>query len=300
MSPKSHRPDSVTQRPLGYAFPVPPLLSMRRVTRFGRRRKFSRRTTRKTFKRTRTRAPLRTTIKRVARFEQLKNCETKRSVVFNEPYQVLPSAAYNYTYSYVNIFSLPPGTGTSMVLGQGVRENQFTGDEIMDPLFVARLRYSVSWRDMYASAPGHGFVGVKVHAWLIATNDQDGVVTPAPVDMGFTGDGWFLQPAAMSAQMNGDNVRVIRHWSRTINPPSILGTNGDAETVVTHKMVVKLKGKKQYEDQPANASGVPAQYLRGWNYFFVVGWGVDQHVSLLNTLTPVIITADRYLYFKDP
>lgn len=236
-------------------------------------------------------------LKRVVRRELLKNVETKRNIVLNENYTRIIGTGFNSQYAYTNIFA------NLSVTGQGAAQNQYEGTEILDPLFVARISFDVHWGVMQAAGTTGSYAGmvpVFLHAWVIAVNDQltANVPTVTPAE-------WFTSALAASVQMNGNNVRVIKHWSRMVNPPSIPFSVGSPPTAATgttcvrHKMVCKMKGKKEFEE---NASLVPQPYLRGWNYYFVQGYGFPKGFLPSGTTYSAAVDcwADRYLYFKDP
>lgn len=263
---------------------------MRRRTRTGRKSKIRRKG------KGRKKSSLVKTIKRVARREELRLVETKRNVVLNEDYTYAPTGAYKEQYSYVNIFSAP-------FLSGGTNQGSYIGTEIVDPLFVARLEMSVDWGLISQDNPATGPLGVVCHAWLIATNDQIAQQTPIPYQNSSLG--WFIQQSCYRAQMNGNNVKVLKHYSKILNPPSIpfsattpaAKPPAYATSVYKHKFVYKFKGKKEFEEDAATAVG---KVLRGWNYYFLVGFGVSAYDTLVANSQNVYIRADRYLYFKDP
>nr|QJB18605.1 MAG: capsid protein [Genomoviridae sp.] len=236
------------------------------------------------------------TIRRVARRVALAQAETKRAVVLNEDYTYGPSTAYNFQAMYTNIFSV---LGTS---AQGVAQNQMIGTEIVDPLFVARMEMTVDWGLLLANAGVTGVVGVCLHAWLIATNDQQPITAPTAYVNSASANNWFIQPQGYKPQLNGNNVKVLKHWSKCVNPPSIpFGSSkpiGYAASCYRHKFVHKFKGKKEFETTSDYTS--VSRVLRGWNYYFLVGYGVASTETLNANSQNVYMRCDRYLYYKDP
>lgn len=275
---------------------------MRRFIRSGRRR-VTRRPKRRVVSRKRKTGLTVKSVRRIAHQALLKDVETKRSVVQNESWNLVPTTGtYLYNYNMVNIFSQ-----LAVVGGQGALQYQFIGDEILNPFFVARIQATVDW-GKYATAvtPASAPFGVILHSWIVAVNDQ--VAASAPTNMaGSTLNlNWFLQPRGFRAQFDGDAVRVVKHWSKVVNPKNYAVTAsgsvvGGLETY-RHKMVKRWKGKKQFE--PITASGpntTPSVFLKGWNYYFILGYGVPDGTFVVNNSTGLVtFYVDRYMYYKDP
>lgn len=263
---------------------------MRKRTRTGRRLIKRRSRTVK-----RSRGKLIPTIKRVARRVALAQAETKRSVVLNEDYTYAPAAAYNFQAMYTNIFSVLGGN-------QGGSQSTMIGTEIVDPLFVARMEMTVDWGLLLANAGATGTVGVCLHAWLVAVNDQQAVTVPTAYVNSPTANNWFLQLVGFRPQLNGNNVKVLKHWSKVVNPPSIpFGSSkpiGYCASGYKHKFVYKFKGTKEFESTSDFTS--VSKVLRGMNYYFLVGYGVTSTEVLAANSQNVYIRCDRYLYYKDP
>lgn len=237
-------------------------------------------------------------VRRVARREALKQAETKRAVILNEDWTYAPVTAYNTQYMYAPVFAM---LGAS---AQGVGQGQYIGTEIVDPLFVARMEIGIDWGLLMANGGVSGAVPVVIHAWLISTNDQVGLRNPQAHSNSVAGTQWFLQTQAFKAQFNGNNVRVLKHWSKVFSPPSIPFSptvskpTGYSVAGYRHKFVYRWKGKKEFEetDNPATITN----FLRGANYYFIVGYGTPSIETLGANSQNVYIRCDRYLYYKDP
>lgn len=266
-------------------------------TRYGRR--VAKRRALRTRKRTvrRRRKPMVQMVKRIARTVQLKNSETKRNFVLNESYNYYPTTgSYNINLNFTNIFG---------VLGQGAGSTNFVGDDIQDPLFVAKFRFLINWDVQRAATGLTRCEPIILHAWIISTNDQYGSVIPTNYNT-YTGQiDWILQSDGPTIQMNGDNCRVLKHWSKVINPPAIAAPSSTSptfpEVMIRKNFKYKWKGKKVFESSTTASTDVPTKYLRGQQYYFMVGWGLPTSVTFAAppANNPVRIHTDRYLYFKD-
>lgn len=238
-------------------------------------------------------------VQKVARRVLLKNTETKRNIIMNEAWNQ-PLAAPGsslFQYSMANIFS--------QLSLQGTGQDRYVGDQILDPMLSVRAQFTIDWsRFASALSPAAYPLAVCLHMWIISTNDQYALTTPTNTEdssLSFIIN-WFMQKRAFRAQMNGDTVRVLRHWSRVVEPPSIptTGSASAAQTLVKHKLTYRWKGKKTYE--PTVPGGiVPGLTLKGNNYYLVCGYGIPDGVfTITNPNTVCSIYVDRYLYFKDP
>lgn len=272
---------------------------MRRTTRYGRSRR--RVVTRRRTKRPVIRRPLKKAVKRIARWELMKDAETKRVLTLNESYNLYLTGAGNLrSYNMVNIFG---------IVAQGVTQNSLVGDSFNDPMFVAKMQFTVNWNAVAANlVPATNVApSICLRAWIIACNDQyTNTISPIPVGSTSTTVDWFLQDRAFRARMNSDACTVVRSWSRVVSPPDIqFGTPVAPNGLYTyrHAMKKKWKGKKSFEPFSPTQPNQISAYLKGQNYYFVVGWGLpDGTFSLANPVAnnPVQIYCDRYLYFKDP
>lgn len=240
-------------------------------------------------------------VKRISRFTLLKNSETKRHFILNENWGIYPATGTpRNNYVYANIFS---------PLTQGFAQNTFEGDNILDPLFVARVKFDLRPTLLEADLVNPSWLPeIWCHVWLLASNDQFSQVTPTVIDGGtppFNGLDWFLQTEASRVQMNGDSCTVIKHIRRKLRPYDTgLVLQSNPSTSV--KLVAKLKGRKIFEPGSPNTPNTPADVLKGWNYYLVCGWGITDgsgSPTLSWPITgtgPVSVTVDRYVYFKDP
>ncbi|UYD39090.1 MAG: capsid protein [Wigfec virus K19_486] len=269
-----------------------------RTTRRTRRPRIvrKRRTTRK--------APLTKMVRRVAAQQVLRMSETKRIALLNETWSLTPTTPSGSQYSIANIFSV-------VQQNQNATGGGMVGDTILRPLFVAKMRALVNWdRVRQLNGGGTGSTSVTLHAWIVASNDQLVLGTPAsvnPYDAGSSGPQWFYNTDAFSATLNGDNVKVLKHWSRTIHPPSIVSGTGSTAlatvTAIRHKFVLKFKGQKEFEGRIPSTTqpGALQPWLKGWNYYLLIGGGTPTGYPLTGSpLAPLWdIYVDRYLYFKD-
>lgn len=232
----------------------------------------------------------------------MKDAETKRVLVLNEGYNLyLTGTGLLRSYNMVNIFG---------IVAQGVTQNSLVGDSFNDPMLVVKMQFSVNWSNVaQALSPTTNVPpSICLRAWIISCNDQyANTISPIPVGSTSTTVDWFLQDRAFRARMNSDACTVIRSWSLVVSPPD--GQFGNTPVPPNgiysyrHTMKKKWKGKKSFEPFSPTAPNQISAYLKGQNYYFVVGWGLpDGTYSLVNPVVnnPVQIYCDRYLYFKDP
>lgn len=226
--------------------------------------------------------------------------ETKRYWVLNE--------AWNYTAalpndlaigdSYiVNAFSPPPA---------GVGDNQFIGNQILEPLFVLDVSIVVNWW-LAATYYAPRIPTYRVSVALIAINNQFDISTPR----GLTGsemNGLFLRQPTIDLRwmMNKQNMVVIKRKTVMLSPKNIsfaagTGTNpGASHEIRRIKVKKQFRGKKTYE-QSVSSLGVVTNTntLRGWNFYWMVTSQWSTPNTVVAAVNPLVITSDRYMYFKD-
>lgn len=253
----------------------------------------------RTFRRSK-KTPLVKKIQSVSRRTALKLIETKKDVVLNEVYNTF-TGSVNYYYSWVNCFS--------QIAYNSTFQNGLIGDAFQDPLCVFKIQWIVNTEQLRTYNGDNSLRPIWIHAWILSINDQLSNALSTPNTYNNTSQNWFTQPNGPNATMNGDNVRVLRHWCHQVNYPSLLATGTTDRTVTSNiggrkKMMYKWKGTKRFEEDPgSNANNNPAirPTLKGNNYYFMLGWcyqnGVNGPVS--NANTAVDLRVDRYIYYKD-
>lgn len=80
-------------------------------------------------------------------------------------------------------------------------------------------------------------------------------------------------------------------------------------TTKTGQILIKMRGKKVFEDLPDVVVSVRDQIeltrdtaLLGWNFYILAGWGTPYETRNAYAAYPGIVDLkiDSYLYFKDP
>ncbi|QCO93524.1 capsid protein [Gopherus associated circular DNA virus 3] len=259
---------------------------MPRTTRYGRMR--SRRTGRGTQRRWGHR------VRKQARKEIVKLAESKRDYVFNEnwinpgPIGIADPAGDIFI---ANAFGF---------LGAGTGDPDYIGNEILDPFLVLRLQVSVLYNTLAASF--NTIPTLRVSAYLVAINDQLATtVVPRLTSVAEDNTLFVKHPGSPSHflwQFNSQNVTVIK--KKTV---MFMGTDVSGATptkVKTMKLSKRLRGKKKFE-QTITAGGALATqpYLKGWNYYWIVISQWSNGYIAASSTNPVIISGDRYVYFKD-
>ncbi|AVK87312.1 putative capsid protein [Termite associated circular virus 3] len=240
-------------------------------------------------------------VRSVANRQIMKATETKRNVRLEENWSPIPSNSTGSQYTIANIFAQIGGGGTA----SGTNATQLIGDTFFNPLFKAKLRYFIDWNRVRSlNGSGTGVLPVQLYCWIVAANDILPLgVTPNNYFTISPQPNFFLTSGGTAPTFNGDNVRVIRKWSKTINPPSIVVGAG---TVVTNgaslykkNITVKFRGSKTFESDSSGGLGFG---LRGWNFYMITGYAMPYGFALSGTpLLPLVdVRVDRYLYFKDP
>lgn len=254
-------------------------------------------------------------MKRVARTVALSLSEAKRLSVVNQDV-FNNTSAVAFRWSYTNIFSAIPvasGTGAGSSFAS-------IGNEIVDPLLkfkaVCRIPYGLTLLD---NSNNYGTIQFTV--LLVAANDFASTTAsggPTPGNINFTtypalfdtaDPGWFLSADPFKPTLNGNNVKVLRRWTKKYHPEiqfeafatgdSLRYTNGTIQFSIEGKY--RWKRKLTYEDNVALQAGANfprAGYLRGWNYYLLCGWGAPGNIVTSNGQPQMNL--DRFLYYKDP
>ncbi|AVK87314.1 putative capsid protein [Termite associated circular virus 4] len=265
------------------------------------RRARTRRTARKGRKSTTTRRkqPLVKVMRRVARQQINRAVETKRFAIINESWSstFIDFATRNTTWKYKNLFSQ---------LGTGNTSWSIVGNEILNPMVKIKGRIWVDWNANRQINTVVGPQDVQVTVYLIAANEQLSTTAPSPLLA--SSDYWFYQPDGQNPTLNGNNVKVLGRTSKKIKaqlPIAAATTSTFSGTSTTRfQMSYRWKRKLTYEDVVGNPPSVggPTRdvYLRGWNYYVLLGVHVPQthNGSLVGTSTNV--SMDTFMYYKDP
>lgn len=253
-------------------------------------------------------------MKRVARRVALSLSESKRFTILNET--PLGTSTSQTRWAYKNIFAqLPTATGTLAGVSFALE-----GNEVVDLLAKTKIVVEIPWGNILLDNSAAGAYGtVYVHAMIVQANDfsQQGSGGPPPGSLTWTnypaqysaGDpGWFLNQDGNRPTLNGNNVRIIKRFSRKVTPPAQMDLQSGTVVVVARgrqmvniTMKHKFKGKKTFEDFPLGDldSNFPRSgVLRGSNYYWLVGY---QLTGALSTVAgSPVMAMDQYLYFKDP
>ncbi len=251
-------------------------------------------------KRNNKKTPLVKKIQSVARRTTLKLIETKKDVVLSESFNTFTGSS-SFFYAFVNVFS-PLSLNSSFQSG-------LIGDAFQDPLLVAKIQWVVNLEQLRTFVADNTLRPIWIHAWLVSTNDQIATVTGTPQTYNIIAQNWFQQPTGPNATMNGDNVKVLKHWVHQVSYASLLAT-GTTDRTITNTMAgfkhikYKWKGTKRFEEDSGSTSTPNPQiraYLKNQNYYLVLGWTFQYGVQApaTQTNTAVDFRVDRYLYYKD-
>lgn len=227
----------------------------------------------------------------------MKLAESKRYFVFNEGWNTLGALGIGDlgTDTYIaNAFSQ---------LTTGASDTTFTGNEILDPLLVLRLTVTVNYGAIIGQLSA--VPGIRVSAYLVAINNQLASTTaPRITSLGEDTDLFVRHPdQSMRWMFNGQNVTVIKKKTIWISGREVtsLAGGGQATNDTRHiKITKRLRGRKQFE-QGISAAGVVGQseYLKGWNYYWIVVSQINTTATAAVTANPLRITGDRFTYYKD-
>lgn len=256
-------------------------------------------------------------MKRVARRVALNLSESKRLSILNENV-FNPTGVASGSYRFKSIFGqLPTATGANVGASYAT-----VGNEIVDPLVKFKASLTINWASML-SDPVLGqrlnYGSIYAHIFLIACNDYAnpaGGATPPgqlfwskyPGLFSAEDPGWFLNDDSARPTLNGNNVKLIRRWSKKYHPPPQHQriSPGDAgfESLGITELVLqgkhKFRGKLTFEDNPfgdVDSNFPRSGTLRGWNYYWLVGWGAQ---GIISVPAQPQINMDQFVYYKDP
>lgn len=234
-------------------------------------------------------------MKRVAKRVTLSLAESKRFTILNEA--IVPNVPPNTTTTWWirNIFAPP----TQSVFSGGI-----VGNEIQHPLLKLKFNMTIDWATLRSvSRPLYGTI--RFHVYIVAMNEQldysipvnYATISPAPYI--------FLQPNGYRPTLNGNNIKVLKHFSRSVTPDQYEDTGAGLPlgyTTLKGEMSYRWKRKLTYEDTGFSLIGgslAKSNILRGWNYYILAGIGLPAS-SGAQTQVFTTIAMDSFLYFKDP
>lgn len=218
--------------------------------------------------------------------------ESKRYTLLNERYgSFIPGFASPYYWFYRNIFSR---------LSEGTNYENIIGKSISRPFL--KIKYSISQLWSRLPAAGVTLGDCTVCVAVIASNDQLVALTPTSFTPGSsdTVGNWLLQPIPERATFDGANVRVLKMRKHRLRFGAHVeagsGLTAFGESHLTGSLKIRWRGNKTYELD----DGVRADWLKGWNYYIVVGVQVPSSATVV-VPTPwwPEVTMDTHLYFKD-
>lgn len=270
----------------------------RRTTRARRRRAPIRRR-----KATRSRRTTTQSMKRIAKSVTLRLCETKRHAVINENATPTPLNGNVTQWSFRPVFVYPQF--------QGSTSYEVIGSEILNPLMKCKFFWFIPWSSIIGTtgADVGRYATVAMHVYLIASNDQatNATFTNYSQQTGTSNQfNWFYQQDGYMPTFNGNNVKVLKKWSKLIHPDQIATTNTPiGNLVIPGRLSYRWKRKLTFEDSgtvPGTGGPQSLRVLRGWNYYLVTGFRVAG-TSLANAPIPGAYpncVLDTFLYYKDP
>lgn len=252
-------------------------------------------------------------VSQIARRATLKLAESKRVSVVNEQYALaIPAGGVQYAYAYRNVFTVVPS---------GFQSYSLIGNELVDPMLKLKFTTSVPWDVIQASsvatASAFRVPSVYFHIWVIASNEQvalSSTPTALPTIGSSTDPGWIMNPWSATPHLNSNNCIVLKH-KRIIHHPPMPNNNATGpntaypRTTKTGQILIKMRGKKVFEDLPDVVVSVRDQIeltrdtaLLGWNFYILAGWGTPYETRNAYAAYPGIVDLkiDSYLYFKDP
>lgn len=224
----------------------------------------------------------------------MKLAESKRLFIFGEQWATTGAVGIGDPFGDIFIVNAHAGLTT------GPDDDEYTGNAILSPLHVLRLTARIVWG---AAIPGTGTVPtIRVSAYLIATQNQYAATAPrltSPAE----DETMFLRHATQNFrwQFNSQNVTVIRKKTLYFSGKEVtLASQGTTYEVKTMKLKARLKGQKEFEQRATYGGAVtPTQFLKGYNYYWVVISQGSSSFVAATTQNPINIDADRYIYYKD-
>lgn len=218
-----------------------------------------------------------------------KRSETKRFIITGENYTTLIGGTGVNQWATRNVFN---------PLVSGDLDTNVEGSMIDRAMLVIRGQFTIDWENIRAGSGLSDVPSMILHVGVIATNDQLSLSDiPRAAD-----PNWFLSNVPWRVRMDGHHVRVLKWKTYTFQPQGmgqiVTGTSPVAYGIADRqiKLTVRFKGKKQFEENP----GTSADFLKGWNYYIVTGWGMGGNAGWAGTdLQKPTLVLDSYLYFKD-
>lgn len=238
-------------------------------------------------------------MRKQARKEVMNLAETKRFWIWNEQWSqntgtILANVGVNQTY-IANAFAPPPADTSDKGL---------IGNEIINPLVVLNLTVHINWEQVQSLWQPR-IPTIRVDVYLIAVNDALTNVPPIQADTTGRTFLFLRQPDTnMRWMVNKQNMVVLKHKSMRFSSRDIVYTSfAGSHECRTIKVKKQFRGKKTYEQgiNPSTGEITQSVFLKGWNFY----WMVINQSSTYNTTafsgsaSPISISADRYLYFKD-
>jgi hypothetical protein len=234
-------------------------------------------------------------MKRVAKRVTLSLAESKRFTILNEA--IVPNIPPSVTTTWWirNIFAPP----TQSVFSSGI-----VGNEIQHPLLKLKFNTTIDWGTLRA-IERRMYGTIRMHVFIIAMNEQLDYSIPVNYATISPSPFVFLQSNGNRPTLNGNNVKVLKHYSRSVTP-DIYEDQGQGFPVGTQilkgEMSYRWKRKLTYEDTGLSLIGgafPKSNILRGWNYYILAGVCLPG-ANAANTTPAVSIAMDSFLYFKDP
>lgn len=256
-------------------------------------------------------------MKSVARRVALNLSEAKRFTTLNElPIPPVP-ASVTFRWAYKNVFApIPSGNGAAAGTSWAVE-----GNEIVDPLVKMKITFRLNFSNQIAGLLNGAYTTNYMWVYLIASNEQvTGLLPPSntwtnyPVQYASDDPGWFLTQNPQRPTLNGNNVKILRRWSRKYTPDelfaiadatSTLNVQGLGRPQINMNCKHRFRGKKTFEDAvfgDTDSNFLRSAILRGWNFYWLVGWGIGPtaEFSPIPTTNQPSVSCDTYTYFKDP
>lgn len=269
---------------------------MPRYARSTKRRGYTRRRVRPRTRRTKTR---KSTVTRIARSVTLRLAETKRNATINELATILPATNAATQWYYRPVFS---------VLEQGTSSHTIVGSEIQYPMAKVKFHWTIDWNAITGSTPDNArYGGVGLNVMLVASNDAVASVLFDLYPNNSLGiNNWFYQSNGYVPTMNGNNVKVLKKWSKIYNPDQLNFTGGASKagiSVVRGKLQYRWKRKLTFEDSatiPDTDGPISSRILKGWNYYWLVGFRTPTLLAGAPLQAFPTCYMDSFLYYKDP
>lgn len=227
--------------------------------------------------------------------------EAKRFTILNENFNPTYALPLRFRYTIRSVFAPIPVANGPQASGSSYAR---VGSEIVDPLLKLKWQIRINWANY-----NNQYGSLHFNMYLVSANDIF-FGSNAVLDYGqgtSTEPGWFIQPEANRVTMNGNNVRILKKWTRHITPPvQIIQTVSGATNLllgtqdIVGKMTYRWKRKMTFEDSaPQSGPNFPSgTSLRGNQYYILYGWGTE-NAALTTAIAPLCFV-DSYLYFKDP